>query len=127
LSIGVRLVGSIFLLNLYEFSFFKGFKIGINYQPPTVVPGGDLAKVQRAACMLSNTTAIAEAWKRISYKFDKLFAKRAFVHWYVGEGMEENEFHEARETLSLIEKDYEEAGEDAYGGGEEEEEDSDNR
>ncbi|CAM9287928.1 unnamed protein product [Lampetra planeri] len=28
-------------------------KVGINYQPPTVVPGGDLAKVQRAVCMLS--------------------------------------------------------------------------
>ena len=28
-----------------------GFKCGINYQPPTVVPGGDLAKVQRAVCM----------------------------------------------------------------------------
>ena len=26
-----------------------GFKCGINYQPPTVVPGGDLAKVMRAA------------------------------------------------------------------------------
>merc|ERR1712223_1187052 len=39
-----------------------GFKVGINYQPPTVVPGADLAKVQRAVCMLSNTTAIAEAW-----------------------------------------------------------------
>merc|ERR1712072_1627527 len=24
------------------------FKCGINYQPPTVVPGGDLARVQRA-------------------------------------------------------------------------------
>ena len=23
-----------------------GFKVGINYQPPTVVPGADLAKVQ---------------------------------------------------------------------------------
>ena len=36
-----------------------GFKVGINYQPPSVVPGGDLAKVQRAVCMLANTTAIA--------------------------------------------------------------------
>jgi tubulin alpha len=27
-----------------------GFKCGINYQPPTVVPGGDLAKVMRAVC-----------------------------------------------------------------------------
>merc|ERR1711992_423281 len=47
-----------------------GFKVGINYQPPTVVPGGDLAKVQRAVCMLSNTTAIAEAWARLDHKFD---------------------------------------------------------
>ena len=31
---------------------FMMIKVGINYQPPTVVPGGDLAKVQRAVCML---------------------------------------------------------------------------
>ena len=55
-----------------------GFKVGINYQPPTVVPGGDLAKVQRAVCMLSNTTAIAEAWARLDHKFDLMYAKRAF-------------------------------------------------
>lgn len=36
-----------------------GFKVGINYQSPTVVPGGDLAKVMRACCMISNTTSIA--------------------------------------------------------------------
>ena len=55
--------------------------MGINYQPPTVVPGSDLAATQRACCLLANVTIIADAWARLDYKFDLMFAKRAFVHW----------------------------------------------
>ncbi|KAG9073919.1 alpha-tubulin, partial [Ceratobasidium sp. 370] len=90
-----------------------GFKLGICNEPPTCIPGGDLAKVDRSLCMLSNTTAISSAWSCLDQKFDLLYSKRAFVQRCVGSGLEGGEFSKASEDPATLEKDYEEVSLDS--------------
>ena len=42
--------------------------------------------------MMANSHSIVNVMNYIAHKYDLMYAKRAFVHWYVGEGLSEGFF-----------------------------------
>ncbi|XP_029723570.2 tubulin beta chain [Aedes albopictus] len=79
--------------------------------------------LKMSATFIGNSTAIQEIFKRVSEQFTAMFRRKAFLHWYTGEGMDEMEFTEAESNLNdLISEyqQYQEATADEYADGEQE-------
>ncbi|CAH4033284.1 tubulin beta chain-like [Pieris brassicae] len=62
--------------------------------------------LKMAATFVGNTTAIQEIFKRISEQFTVMFRRKAFLHWYTGEGMDEMEFTEAESNMNDLISEY---------------------
>jgi len=54
---------------------------------------------EMSATFVANTTAIKGVFQRISAQFAKMYKRKAFLHWYKGEGMDEMEFQEADKNV----------------------------
>jgi len=59
-----------------------------------------------SSVFVGNSTAIQEAWKRVAEQFTLMFKRKAFLHWYTGEGMDEMEFTEAESNLNDLVSEY---------------------
>merc|ERR1712147_571960 len=62
--------------------------------------------LKMASIFIGNSTAIQELWKRVSEQFTAMFRRRAFLHWYTGEGMDEMEFTEAESNMNDLVSEY---------------------
>merc|ERR1712196_747031 len=56
--------------------------------------------LKMASTIIGNSTAIQELFKRVSEQFTAMFRRKAFLHWYTGEGMDEMEFTEAESNMN---------------------------
>merc|ERR1712193_184722 len=61
---------------------------------------------KNSSSFIGNSTAIQEMFKRIGEQFTAMFRRKAFLHWYTGEGMDEMEFTEAESNVNDLVSEY---------------------
>ena len=59
-----------------------------------------------SATLVANSTSIVNVFSVLSSQFSALFRRKAFLHYYLSDGMEEMEFVEAHENLKDLILDY---------------------
>ena len=69
-----------------------------------------LPDTKTSALLLANTTAILSLFGRILHQFSTLFSRMAYLHLYMGEGMDQMEFTEAESNLSDLIGEYRDYG-----------------
>lgn len=62
--------------------------------------------LKMASTFIGNSTSIQTLFKRIGEQFNLMHKKRAFMHWYLNEGMDEQEFSEAISNLNDLVSEY---------------------
>ncbi|KAK4355448.1 hypothetical protein RND71_024419 [Anisodus tanguticus] len=62
--------------------------------------------LKMASTFIGNSTSIQEMFRRVSEQFTAMFRRKAFLHWYTGEGMDEMEFTEAESNMNDLVSEY---------------------
>merc|ERR1719395_136000 len=62
--------------------------------------------LKMAVAFAGNSTAVQEMFKRVAEQFTGMFRRKAFLHWYTGEGTDEMEFTEAESNMNDLVSEY---------------------
>ncbi|KAI9597659.1 Tubulin/FtsZ [Syncephalis fuscata] len=62
--------------------------------------------LKMSSTFIGNSTAIQEMFKRVNDQFAAMFRRKAFLHWYTSEGMDEMEFTEAESNMNDLVSEY---------------------
>ncbi|KAL5073871.1 hypothetical protein RYX36_012855 [Vicia faba] len=62
--------------------------------------------LKMSSTFIGNSTSIQEMFRRVSEQFTAMFRRKAFLHWYTGEGMDEMEFTEAESNMNDLVAEY---------------------
>ena len=76
-----------------------GIVFGKKYKEQNYLSNGNIGKNPTQMSMLANTTSICEAFYKISHNFSGLYNKKAFVHHFLSDGLEQSEFDEAKNNV----------------------------
>ncbi|KAF8636799.1 hypothetical protein AX17_003261 [Amanita inopinata Kibby_2008] len=90
------------LQNKNSTQFVEWIPDNVSVSLVTVPPVGQT----QAATALLNSTAIQEVFKRTLDVYTAMYKRRAFLHWYTGEGMDPMEFSEAESNVQDLIAEY---------------------
>jgi len=62
--------------------------------------------LKMSSTFIGNSTAIQDLFKRINDQFTAMFRRKAYLHWFTGEGMDEMEFTEAESNMNDLVSEY---------------------
>ena len=65
--------------------------------------------VEKSASVIANSTSIQELFSKLDEQFNAMFCRKAFLHWYSNEGMDEKEFEEANKNMRDLIQEYKDA------------------
>jgi len=92
----------------------NNIKSGVVNVPPV---GNDMC----VTCV-GNSTALKGIFQRLATQFGAMYRRKAFLHWYKGEGMDEMEFQEADKNVRDLITEYQDKEDATYEEGSEEDE-----